>query len=462
MRFFKYIKVATIALGLAVTTLSSCGDELELTPYQSVSPEEGIKNASDLQVLLVGAYEAMTSSNVYGARILMNAELYGLSDDEIVWQGTFPDPRQFYNKFLLTTNSDVANMWIACYRVINITNLIIENLGVINTENNPSALATKNRIEGEARAIRAAMHFELLRFYGKTFIEGAANNDADGGIPIVTKSGDESKVKRNTVAEVYQFIEEELVKAESLLPNAATNGIYFDKAVAAAYLSRVYLQQYKWASARDAANRVIASGKYSLVGDYSDAFNNAEKSTEDIFVMKSTEGDNINSMYTFFSVNSRNDIYYVGGILDMFEGGDTRLDMFDGDGNIYKWNEPLNGNVNVIRLAEMYLTRAEANQVLGTSVGATPLEDINTIRRRVGLPDLSSVTLEDIRKERKLELIAEGHAIHDLKRWKRSVVGIGSDGNPITYQYNSPALTAPIPQREINVNPNLVQNEGYN
>jgi hypothetical protein len=460
MRFIKYIKVAAITLGLAVTTLSSCGDELELKPYQSVSPEEGLKTASDLQVLLVGAYEAMTSSNAYGARILMNAELYGLGDDEIVWQGTFPDPRQFYNKFLLTTNADVANIWIAGYRVINITNLILENLNVINTENNPDALANKNRIEGEARGIRAAMHFELLRFYGKAFVEGASNNDADSGIPIMTKSGDESKVRRNTVAEVYQFIEEDLVKAESLLP--ATNSSYFDKTTAAGYLSRVYLQQYKWASARDAANRVISSGKYSLVGDYESAFNNAEKSTEDIFVIKSTEGDNTNAMYTFFSVDSRNDIYYGNGILDLFEDGDVRLDMFDGDGNIYKWNEPLNGNINIIRLAEMYLTRAEANFVLGTSVGASPLDDINLIRDRANLSTLSTVTLEDIRRERKLELIAEGHSIHDLKRWKGSVVGVGSDGNPVTHQYNSPALVAPIPQREINVNPNLVQNEGYN
>jgi hypothetical protein len=69
--------------------------------------------------------------------------------------------------------------------------------------------------------------------------------------------------------------------------------------------------------------------------------------------------------------------------------------------------------------------------------------------------------MDDIRKERKLELIAEGHLIHDVKRWKRSVNGLDAGGNPITLTYDSPALVAPIPLRELNVNPNLKQNAGY-
>ena len=111
------------------------------------------------------------------------------------------------------------------------------------------------------------------------------------------------------------------------------------------------------------------------------------------------------------------------------------------------------GNIIVFRLAEMYLTRAEANFRLGTAIGATPLADINAIRTRANLKPATTVTLASILKERHLELAFEGHTLYDIKRNK---------GNVGTLPYNSPKLILPIPQREVDVNPKLVQNEGYN
>ena len=105
-----------------------------------------------------------------------------------------------------------------------------------------------------------------------------------------------------------------------------------------------------------------------------------------------------------------------------------------------------------MRIAEMYLTRAEANTRLGTAVGDTPVNDLNTIRNRAGLPDVATATLADILQERRLELAYEGLRIHDIKRTK------GSTGE---FQYNSPKLVFPIPQRELNVNKNLEPNAGY-
>jgi hypothetical protein len=85
-------------------------------------------------------------------------------------------------------------------------------------------------------------------------------------------------------------------------------------------------------------------------------------------------------------------------------------------------------------------------------VGATPLEDINTIRDRVDLAPLSTVTLNDILQERSNELAFEGHYLIEAKRLKRAVGALA---------WNSPKLILPIPQREMDVNKNLVQNEGY-
>ncbi len=111
------------------------------------------------------------------------------------------------------------------------------------------------------------------------------------------------------------------------------------------------------------------------------------------------------------------------------------------------------GNVHVIRLAEMYLIRAESNFRLSSSVGDEPLNDINLIRERVLLQDLSTVTLDDILHERYVELAFEnGFFLHDKKRLKQSVGSI---------PYSDPSLVFPIPQRELVANKNLVQNDGY-
>src|SRR5690606_26697997 len=110
------------------------------------------------------------------------------------------------------------------------------------------------------------------------------------------------------------------------------------------------------------------------------------------------------------------------------------------------------GNIPLIRLAEMYLIRAEANMRLGTAVGATPVADINEIRDRANASLKSGVTLEDILLERELELGFEGFLIHDLKRTKRNVGDLPYDDNRLVF---------PIPQRETDANDKLVQNPGY-
>jgi hypothetical protein len=106
----------------------------------------------------------------------------------------------------------------------------------------------------------------------------------------------------------------------------------------------------------------------------------------------------------------------------------------------------------------MYLTRAEANFREGTAIGAAPLADINLIRARVNLPAKTTLTLNDILLERRLELAHEGHIIHDVKRVRGSINdNTGSD----VFPFDSPRMVFPIPQREMDANPNLIQNAGY-
>jgi hypothetical protein len=160
----------------------------------------------------------------------------------------------------------------------------------------------------------------------------------------------------------------------------------------------------------------------------------------------------------FYSSSQRGDIQITDDHLDLYEAGDKRYDLFYEDGDMFTGKfEELYGNVHIIRLAEMYLTRAECNFRLGTVIGDTPVKDINRIRKRAGLPSYSSanLTLDKILMERRLELAFEGFRLHDIKRLEDN----STLGSSLTW--NSPKLIFPIPQREIRANPNLTQNEGY-
>jgi starch-binding outer membrane protein, SusD/RagB family len=267
-----------------------------------------------------------------------------------------------------------------------------------------------------------------------------------------------SYVKRNTVDEIYNQVIADLTIAYGILP--ADNGVYASSGAANALLARVYLQKGDYEKARDASNSVIQSGVYTLLPDYSDVFNNDNNSPEDIFATQITTQDRVSAMTEFFSIadyrGRDGDIEILPWHLDLYSAGDQRKDLFflgNGAMRSGKWNNKF-GVVNLIRLAEMYLIRAECNIRLGTETGAAPLEDYNPIHTRAGLSAATSVTLEDILLERRLELSFEGFRMHDVRRLHENVA---------SYPYNDPKLVFSIPARELEANPSLrdEQNPGY-
>jgi hypothetical protein len=226
-------------------------------------------------------------------------------------------------------------------------------------------------------------------------------------------------------------------------------------------LARTYLQMGdKFTEARDAANRGLtaATGNFTLVSSYGSAFNTPAYTSEDIFSIVVSDQDGTNNCHTFYSVPAfggrDGDIEILTNHLDLYDPADARRNFFyfnTGAWRSGKWRD-IYRNVKVIRLAELYLIRAECNQRLSTSVGDSPLNDVNRIRARAGVTALASATLNDILLERRLELAQEGFRVHDAKR-----LGLTVNGRPATDN----RLVFPIPFREMNTNPKLVQNDGY-
>jgi hypothetical protein len=356
------------------------------------------------------------------------------------------------------------------YTTINTANEVLNSLALVSD-------LDRDRVEGEAKFIRGSMYFELVKVFGKAWNDG--DPTVNLGVPIILKPTHSledalATPVRSTVAQVYSQIISDLSDAETLLP-APSNVTYYYATTgsAAAQLSRVFLLQGDYVGARDAANRVISSGVYKLTQTYADEFpyqgrgSRVYNTTEDIFALQVSEQQGFNNMNNYYANSDkggRGDIEVPIDFLNEFEPGDARLGLFedDGSGEYFYSNKFDNvfGNIKILRLAEMYLTRAECNKRLNTTVGDNPLNDINLIRARVGLSPLASVTVDQILKERFLELAFEGQWLFDYKRTTTSNPNwVDANGNTPTW--DSPELVFPIPQREMIVNSNLVQNEGY-
>lgn len=439
---------------------AGCAKQLDTKPTSSIDSKDALKTSADVEGLLKGTYADMGSAAFFGGDIFVESEL--LADDgDIDWSGTYQDLTQIYTKSIPVTNGFTSSNWVAGYKVINEANTVLDSLHLV-------ADVDKDRVQGEAEFIRGSSYFNLVCLFAKSWNNGDPTSNP--GVPIVLKSTDPTidltaaaNVKRNTVAEVYAQAIADLSDAEQKLPG--TNGFYANQAAAAGMLARLYLQKGDYANAAAAANRAIGYAEnngFSLVPSYYNVFPYIDppaaipNTTEDIFAMQVNSTSGVNDFQTFYSALGRGDITITDQHLARYEEDDDRLNLFySSGGSIYtgKWDN-LYGNVHIIRLAELYLTRAEANFRMHTAVGARPVNDINTIRERVLLPDYTSgeLTLDDILNERRLELAFEGFALNDLKRTETNITGI---------PWNSPKLIFPIPKREIQVNPNLTQNEGY-
>lgn len=450
--FMKRYKLILPVLALCLGFVA-CEEELDLEPRQEISPDVALSSGENIENLLIGTYAEAVEAEAYGGYIQMLAELYGL-EDQASWVGTFQQPRQVFNKQIFVDNSSVRDLWLNQYEVINQANLVLDNVDLVDEDN-------QDNVSGQAYFLRAMAYFDLVRFFGAPYEPGAENSQL--GVPIslegiVDYSGDLS-IERSSVGEVYDQIFSDLNQAMSLLP--PSNDIFADSYAAQGLLARVALQTGDYETARDAANSVIEESGHELTQTYADAFNNDNDSDEDVFSFQVTTQDGTNWLVVHYgdqSVGGRGgDIIINDEYLELFDSeDDDRASFFyeseqSGERLTGKYTNQF-GNISFIRLAEMYLIRAEANERLGTEIGASPVEDINTIRERAGADDLDEVSLEDILLERELELGFEGFLIHDLKRTERNVGGLS---------YDAPELVFPIPQRERDANPALEQNPGY-
>lgn len=452
MKKFKYI---SIVISLLTISFTACNDNLNIEPEQNLSPEVATESPENVKKILNNIYAVARDNGSYGGGIAMVSELTGNSGG-LSWNGTYVSPAEFNEKAILSDNNDVEGIWVIAYDIINEANIVLSSLGVFTDD------FEKDVTEGEAKFLRGLAYFDLARLYSKPYVPGSQNSQL--AVPIaLTAVLDASIIEypsRNTLEEVYAQVISDLTDAYDLLPSS--NDVFATKYSAAALLARVYLEIGDYENARAMANEVINNSGATLTGTFGDAFNNAENSVEDLFAWQVTSQD-----------ASANDFSsYWGGVDFGGRSGNPDISITSQHFNIYddpdddrkfffyetsrgtattKWQFQY-GNIPFLRLSEAYLIRAESNFRKGTTIGDTPLNDINTLRDRANAFPYNSINLATILMERKRELAFEGFSLFDAKRLGENVGSI---------PYNANRLVLPIPLREMDVNPNLIQNDGY-
>ncbi|MDB5270701.1 MAG: hypothetical protein JWP58_3741 [Hymenobacter sp.] len=477
---YSFIRPAVLALALVSgLSLTGCKDPLDIAPQQGIDVSVALNTPEKVGGAVVGMYAKLDDPRLYGTDLILVPELIG-SDGYIRWDGTFANYRQIALRTLNSLNTNAAGIWQRAYEDINQANLVLSALPVVTNAD------LKAQYEGEALFMRGLLYFDLVRLYAQQYQPGGPN--AQLGVPITLTANttiDQATVKlpRATVAQVYTRVIDDLTMARQKLPES--NGTRATTYAAEALLARVYLQQGNFTAARAAADDVISNSGKSLAGSVAAIFANRNGS-ETLFELQQNDQNNAGTsndgLATYFASDGgvgRGDVRVLPAFSTQYEDSDargtdslaasaTRKLIYLGDGarpgrlRSIKYRT-YGQNIPIIRLAEMYLIRAEADVRAGNNADA--LADVNLIRRRSGATPLTAVTLADVLHERQLELAFEGFHIYDLKRTNAVIVpaipASGIDPAVPAVNANDPLLILPIPQHDINLNELLVQNPGY-
>ena len=462
----------------------SCDDELnDLQPFVEGNPETFFTNVSAFQNGVDGAYRQLW--NYYSSP---GSGLQGLpdilSDNVIIAQTGRRSNQDYYNyRYVAGTGGAIDLYWSEAYEAVNVANLVIAQI------DNLGDGAEKNNILGQALAIRAWAHFDLVRVYGKIPTQSADANASLGVVYIKVEDGDTedpfAEPARETVASNYTEIIGDLERASQLIGEdngqgkLNADGVY-------GLLSRVYLYNGEYQKVIDAADEVsvpLATAE-ELEGLYTDA--NEAGIVVKLAINTSSEsgGNNVGVLYSQSNATSTISEYVFDfDFFNSIDEDDQRRDVisFVGLNQDNQYNAiskflgetgQVNGRVDVkvMRAAEVLLNKAEAQFELGQDALST-LNQLRDLRYVAYAGGESGSALEDaIQFERRVELSFEGHRFFDLKRRgepvMRSTMGDIIDGSGTSPDF--PTLAAdnfrfqlPIPIAEINANQNIVQNPGY-
>ena len=477
-----------------VMMLAACNKSfLDKTPESNLTTGN-FSNATDAENVLTGAYNKLPTGNFYQYDNYMNTD--GRSDNCYVNSDNVTAEQPLENFTYTSSNSNIQRDWQELYADITAANTVTDNVPGIN---DPAWAGTnrKSQIMGEAYFLRAMAYYWLVTEWGDCPL-----------ILSVTNNGNYYPA-RTPKAQVYAQIVADLKYADSVLPQTPYNGQHgrATQGAADALLAKTYAQMGDYTDCLTYANKVISSGAYSLVPDFASLWGLGNKNTtESIFEIQYS---NSGSPYGWWGLEIFDYVSSDGwpkrnigsyDLINAFQAAGDKVRYnatfnwqianaaFDMPANAWNSAAPIpfiskypdaNGwdgidNLVVIRLADIILLAAEANNQLGNTTAAITL--LNQIRTRAHLPNTTASTQSAlalaILNERRLELVQECTRWNDLLRADANgtinlvnLMNSQLNSYGVNLNYNVAAdkhqYIFPIPLQDMQLNKNLSQNPGY-
>jgi len=483
--------------GFLSLLFTACEGYLDKSPLEDVS-SASISTESDAIAVVNGAYQPLQWPKLYNMRVWT---LDIAAGNSVTGGGGGTDGAEttdLANFVTATDNAAALDIWRGPSPGILRCNLALKTIPGLDIDQD-----IKDRCIGEAKFLRGLYYFILVRLFGD--------------VPLITEPqnpGDDLQPARTAKEEVYALIVQDLKDAIELLPvredYEGSDIGRASKGSACGLLAKVYLTLENYTEAEHWCKEVTALG-YTLNPDYSDNFDPDNKNTEESLFEIQYYGhtsagfwDNDNqSCWLSTYMGPRNSSFVAGAygwnqpteeFVRSYEAGDLRKDKtilyqgcppfaglkylasYSNTGyNIRKFLVPKSisedyntnyANVTVLRYADVLLMEAEAlNEQGKTAEAETPLYEV---RKRAGLTnrdDIAGLTKAEMKDkiihERRIELAFEGHRWFDMIRIDDGAYALNFLHSINKVNAAQKHLLFPIPQREIDANPNLVQNPGY-
>lgn len=477
------MKKIVYLFALSVALISCTDEDITFAPYNSVLEPVVIRNFTELDYALTGAYSYMIKNGGaggYGSEFVIDTEI--MTDNLILKQeGRQSNANGF--RLLSVPNSTHFDYYNSAYRAAEAATRVIANLNVAPAD------AARDNIEGQARFLRALNNFDLVRIYGKIPTQSTDANTSLGMF-YLDVNDPYSKPSRPTVADSYQKILADLLIAKDKigLSNTLTSGRASRSAVYA-LLSRVYLYLGDYPKVIEFGNLAVASTpicpRASFVGLWDDA-----NSAGVLFKLRIEQVDGVTPGVVYnqtVAAGIRSEYVAPKSFSDLFSSSDIRKSAYIKTSpysginynHIIKYDGRLTGNpaivdIKVLRVEEVYLNMAEAQ----FRINGGGLNFLDAVRAQRYSPFVSgnetgAALLNAILLERRLELAFEMDRFFTLKRLglpmvRNAVEGDRADGTGAKVETISLTIPAgdfkwqlPIPQFQRDLNSNLQQNPGY-
>ncbi|MEO5789370.1 MAG: RagB/SusD family nutrient uptake outer membrane protein [Gelidibacter sp.] len=455
--------VFTLLIAIPVLMGSCTTEDLNPTLEQNKEGSEAIVTTADLEGILKGAYNRMTNFEYYGRDYIVT--------NEVRTPNTWANGRsgRFTTEATFAYNSNGQYIWDNAYAVIASANIII-NTDIASLKDFSANGDYAKHLQGQAYAIRALAHFDLVKVYGQQYVDGGSGL----GVPYLLefKAGDGIPSRGTIVDNKTQLFIDVKNAFEFMSDDFFDDSkVFISKYTSKALESRMAVWFEMWEVARDASLAVINSKLYSIITEdqYVSSFaTGSAKNSIFELAFDSTDNEGINGLEFIYRGASYGDISVTPNAYNLlYSANDVRKNILGTEQvgsnlrlrNLRKYPER-SSNVTLFRYEEVILNMAEAQMKLNEPLMA--LAYLNMIPENRNAETYTVATIDNILKERRKEFLFEGLYFWDLQRLKLDIIKVDPEQNiQQTIPYGDFRRIHPIPRAELDANSNIVQNPGY-